>query len=144
MGQGNSPNKRQRLTPPNDFPGANQMQMQGQPQNGMHPQGVNILPTAAQAQYMRQHGIGLPPSDAQQELLAMRQAAQAGAPGMQHMAGPSKSLSAYSQNLHAQQTAQGLARPAIGVGGGSPANQAAQIPGNPQAQVRAPTTAELN
>jgi hypothetical protein len=143
MGQGNSPNKRQRLTPPNNMTGANQMQMQGQPQNGMHPQGVNLMSNAAQAQYLRQQGVTMPQSDSQQELVNIaRQNVQAGAPGMQQLTGPKAALSQYRQGLQSQQAAQGLARPGLGVGGGSPANQAAQIPGNPD--VRAPTNAEID
>src|SRR5271170_6706080 len=47
LGQGNSPNKRARLSPPNDnFPAQNQIATQGQPQNGMqHPNQIyNPLP----------------------------------------------------------------------------------------------------
>jgi hypothetical protein len=128
LGQGNSPNKRQRLTPPNEFPMANQLPGQGQPPNGIHTaqQQPNYLPlqTPQNAlQFLKQQGIPTPAGATQQEVVNL--ACQV----WQHNNSPisKQQLNLYKQNLAVQQSQQGLAARAS-LGGASPANQQAQIP----------------
>jgi hypothetical protein len=127
LGQGNSPNKRQRLTPPNEFPTGNQMPAPSQPPNGMHAaqqqQGFPPFQNAAMAvQYLSSQGINLEKGTTAQDAVNMAR---------QVYHNNNKQLTAYKQNLVVQQSQQGLATRAS-LGGASPANQQAQIPfGNP-------------
>lgn len=153
MGNANSPNKRQRLTPPNDQGQVpSQMPNQGQPANGipLGPQ-LNLTSPAAAANFLKQSGVDVPAGTSHQDLINYaRQFAQEGKMNTQQ-------LHLYKQNLAMQQSQQGLsaARNSIGAGGVSPAGQPAQIPfvtpgiqgGNPfggrDGAQRAPTQAEL-
>jgi hypothetical protein len=129
MGQGNSPNKRQRLTPPNEFPAHNQLPTQGQPPNRMHPvqsQG-NMVPlqnALHAAQILKQHGFQLPPNASQQYIMnvASNLYTNAAQPSNQQQ------LNTYNKSLAFQQSSQGSRASVLGAGGASPANQHAQIP----------------
>ena len=157
MGNANSPNKRQRLTPPNEqVQVPSQMPTQGEQPNGMPlAQQPNFPSPAAAAAFLKQSGINLPLNSTNQDILnyarhfAMQGQQNPGA--MNH-----HQLQAYKQNLAVQQSQQGLAgRQAIGAGGASPAGQPASIPfvnpgiqggmnfGNRENPSRLPTTEEL-
>ena len=132
MGQANSPNKRPRLSPPNDFQLPAQVPNPNQPPNGVppgaQPQNLQQLLSSLQnpisaAHYLKGNGVHLQSGAAPQDIINMaRQFAVANQSNRQ--------LNAYKQNLAVQQQQQGLiARNGLaGVGGASPAGQPATIP----------------
>lgn len=131
MGNANSPNKRQRLTPPSEQAQVpSQMPNQGQQPNGIPlVQQQNFASSAAAANYLKQSGINVPANTSQQEIInyARNIASQAQQPNLANMT--KQQLHVYKQNLTVQQTQQGLAaRQSIGAGGASPAGQPATIP----------------
>ena len=103
LGQGNSPNKRQRLTPPNEFPISNQIAGQGHPPNGMHAaqQQANFAPfpnPAAAAQFLKSQNMQIPPGSSQQDVVHL-------ARQVWHNQTPNKQqLTSYKQNLVVQQS----------------------------------------
>ena len=160
LGQGNSPNKRARLSPPNDnFPAQNQIPTQGQPPNGMQHTNQNfnhnplsqMTNAAAAHAFLKQQQIPIPVNATGEQVLTMARSILANgttnAPKVQQ-------LQSYKQNLALQQSQQGLGNRGS-LGGASPANQQAQIPfGNPNmggrptfttdnGEKRAPTADEL-
>jgi hypothetical protein len=127
MGQVNSPNKRPRLSPPqNDFL-PTQMGNQGQIPNGMAAQQQAMQQAhnhLAALNYLKGNNVPHNPNAPPQEILKQAN---------QHVAAnqnSQKNLQAYKQNLSHQQTAQVLqAQGRIPMGAGaSPANSQATIP----------------
>jgi hypothetical protein len=112
MGQANSPNKRQRLTPPGDSQVPAQLANQTQAQNGLQA-AVNMqvvsTPQGAVA-FLRSNGINVPLNSTGQDIMAMaRQIINSGNTFSNQ--GPSKAqLQTYKQNLANQQSQQGLGR----------------------------------
>ena len=132
LGQGNSPNKRPRLSPPNDnFSGPNQIPSQGQQQNGMHPNSsfnpaLHITNPAIATQFLKNNQIQVPAGSSGETVMNLARTILANG-----QAPKTQQLQAYKQNLAVQQSQQGLAARSS-LGGASPANQQAQIPfGNP-------------
>lgn len=156
MGNANSPNKRQRLTPPNDQGQVpSQIPNQGQPANGIPlGQPTNFPNAAAAANFLKQAGVEVPPGIGNQDVMNYARAfIQQGNPPKMN-----PQVNSYKQNLAMHQSQQGLsaARNSMGAGGVSPAGQPAQIPfvnpgipgGNPFAgrdggALRQPTAQEL-
>jgi hypothetical protein len=146
MGQGNSPNKRPRLSPPNDFQISNPIQ----PPNGLTPaQQQQLQNHNAAQQYLKANGVQMTPGASHAEVVnvARQVSMQLQQAGNQPNKG---SVHAYKQNLAQQQSQQVMAgRTSLG-GSASPAGQQATIsgfpanPGIPQTVYsRTPTQAEL-
>jgi hypothetical protein len=112
MGQANSPNKRQRLTPPGDSQVPGQLANQAQAQNGLQASmNMQLLstPQAALA-FLRSNSIPVPANSSNQEVMAMARQIMGGGNNFPNQ-GPSKAqLQTYKQNLANQQSQQGLGR----------------------------------
>jgi hypothetical protein len=110
LGQGNSPNKRPRLSPPNEM-NTIPPQIPGGPQNGM-PGMQNHAQIMAQqhafalqnpGMFLKQYNVQVPPNSSHQDLqrianVVLQQITQS----------QNKSVTAYKQNLAAQQSQQGM------------------------------------
>jgi hypothetical protein len=126
MGQVNSPNKRPRLSPPQNEFLPSQMVNQGQVPNGMTPQQQqqalhNAQNHLAALNYLKSNNVQYNPNAPPQEIL--KQAQQLAVVNQNSV----KNLQAYKQNLSHQQSAQVLQRIPMG-GSASPANSQATIP----------------
>src|SRR5579859_6908845 len=125
MGTANSPNKRQRLTPPSEQAQVpSQMPNQSQQPNGIPlVQQPNFSSAAAAVNFLKQSGITVPANIQPQDIINYARHIASQAPQ------PNKQLQTYKQNLVEQQSQQGLAaRQSIGAGGALPAGQPATIP----------------